>query len=209
MSTKNPQVQLKLPKKQSQLKEFWHIFKSNRPAMVGLVIVVILFAIAACADLIVPYEKAIDQTLSERMEPPSEEHIFGMDPLGRDVFARIIHGSRVSLTMGFIPTLVELFFGMFFGACAAYFGGWVDNLIMRLCDIFACISVGCGAAVPRVRMDKVHGAGHVPVLPDAFVRGSAGRAPDHSGKLRQPRDWPGISRSAGGHVLLRPDKAPV
>ncbi len=128
-----------LPRKQSQLREFWRTFCQNKAAVVGLVIVVILFILAFSAELIVPFETAIKQDVRNKLMGPSAEHIFGTDGLGRDLFARILHGAKVSLTMGFIPTLVSLFIGMLFGALAAYMGEWVDNLIMRLCDVFACI----------------------------------------------------------------------
>lgn len=129
----------KLPKKQSQLKEAWHTFTCNKPACVGLVFVIILFIIAFSAEKIVPFQKAIEMSVADRLAPPSKEHIFGMDALGRDMFARVIHGAKVSLTMGFAPTIIAMLIGMFFGACAAYFGKWVDAVIMRICDIFACI----------------------------------------------------------------------
>lgn len=130
---------IKLPKKQSQLREFWRAFSQNKPAVAGLVIVIALFIIAYSAEAIVPYEVAIKTDIPHKLTPPGGEHLLGTDHLGRDVFARVLHGAKVSLTMGFIPTLISLSFGMLFGALAAYFGGWVDNLIMRLCDIFACI----------------------------------------------------------------------
>ncbi len=133
------QLNSKLPKKQSQLREFWLAFRQNKPALVGLFVVILLFIIAFSADAIVPYEVAIKADIPRKLTPPNSEHLLGTDHLGRDVLARLLHGASVSLTMGFIPTLVSLFFGMLFGALAAYFGGWVENLIMRLCDVFACI----------------------------------------------------------------------
>jgi peptide/nickel transport system permease protein len=126
-------------KKQSQFKEFLRGFFANRVAVVGLVVVIVLMTLAFSAEYIVPYEMAIKQNIREKLASPGEKYPLGTDSLGRDVLARLLHGARVSLTMGFLPTLVSLFFGMTFGALAAYLGGWVENLIMRICDMFACI----------------------------------------------------------------------
>ena len=128
-------------KKQSQFLEFWRIFFQNKPATVGLVIVILLMLMVVFADQIVPEELAFEQHITKtgRFQTPSAEHIFGTDHLGRDLFARIVHGSRNSLTVGFIPTLVAMAGGMLLGACAAYFGKTTENIIMRICDVFACI----------------------------------------------------------------------
>ena len=128
-------------KKQSQFKEFWRIFFQSKPATVGLVLVILLLLMVIFAEQIVPYELAVEQhiTVEERLQPPSAEHIFGTDQVGRDMFARIVHGGRVSLTVGFIPVIISLIGGMLLGACAAYFGKTVENIIMRFCDVFACI----------------------------------------------------------------------
>ena len=134
-------TEMKPVKKQSQLREFWRVFSANKPAVIGLIIILFMFGVALFADQIVPYSEAIEQhmTAEERLIPPNSEHIFGTDSLGRDVFARIVHGGKISLTMGFIPTIVSMGVGMLLGACAAYFGGFIDNIIMRICDVFACI----------------------------------------------------------------------
>jgi len=132
-------IKLNTGKKESQFREFWRLFRKNKPAFFSLFVVIILFVLAFSAERIYPYEMAISTDIVNKLQPPSSEHIFGTDHLGRDVAARILHGAKVSLTMGFIPTLVSLFLGMILGASAAYFGGWVDNLIMRLCDVFTCI----------------------------------------------------------------------
>ena len=117
-------------KKQSQFKEFWRIFFQNKPATVGLVLVVLLLLMVIFAEQIVPYELAIEQhiTVEDRLQPPSAEHPFGTDHVGRDMFARIVHGGRVSLTVGFIPVIISLIGGMLLGACAAYFGKTVENV---------------------------------------------------------------------------------
>lgn len=73
------------------------------------------------------------------MQGPSAAHWFGTDELGRDVFSRILYGSRLSLTIGILPSIISLVVGIFFGLLAGYFGGWVDYVIMRLADIMLSI----------------------------------------------------------------------
>jgi peptide/nickel transport system permease protein len=126
-------------KKNSKLKETWRRFKKNKLAIIGLIFISILILTAIFADVIVPLEKGIRQNAAIRLQPPSAEHIFGTDEYGRDVFARIIHGSRLSLTIGFATTLFSLIAGSLLGSIAGYYGGKVDNIIMRICDVFACI----------------------------------------------------------------------
>lgn len=70
---------------------------------------------------------------------PSKDHILGTDDKGMDVFVRLMYGGRISLTIGFIVVILETIIGIFLGGLAGYFGGWVDNVIMRLVDIFNCI----------------------------------------------------------------------
>lgn len=126
-------------KRPSYLMEVWQAFRVNKPAVAGLVVVLLLFALALGAGLIMPYDTAITQSVRQKFSAPSLTHLFGTDNLGRDVLARILHGARVSLTMGFIPTIASMLLGMFFGGLAVYCGGWVENVIMRVCDIFNCI----------------------------------------------------------------------
>ena len=100
----------------------------------GLLLTVSLIVVALAAPLIAqrdPYQ----QNTSRRLEAPSREHILGLDDLGRDVFARIVFGARVSLRVGFSVVLIASLIGVTLGAMAGYFGGLMDTLIMRLCDI--------------------------------------------------------------------------
>ena len=129
----------KKSKKNSQLKEIWRRYKKNKSAMVGLVVLVIFALVAIFADVIVPYEKAIEQNGAVRLQGPNAEHWFGTDAFGRDTFARIVHGSRVSLSIGFAAVGISLIVGGFLGAAAGYYGGKTDNLIMRIMDVFTCV----------------------------------------------------------------------
>ncbi len=123
----------------SQLKEFWRRFRKNRTAMLGLCILTVIVGIAIFADLIVPYAKCIEQVGADRLQTPNPSHWFGTDELGRDLFSRVVHGSRYSLFVGVVTSLIALFVGAILGASAAYFGGMVDNVIMRIIDIFMCV----------------------------------------------------------------------
>ena len=128
-----------MTKRNSQLPEIWRRYKKNKAAMVGLVILIFIILIAVFADVIVPYEKCIEQVGSERLQGPSAAHWFGTDDLGRDLFARVIHGSRYSLLIGVSTSLMALAAGAILGASAGYFGGVVDNVISRIMDVFMCV----------------------------------------------------------------------
>ncbi len=107
--------------------------------MIGFVIFVVFALCAIFADVIVPYEKCLEQVGAERLQGPSLKHLMGTDNLGRDVFARVIHGSRISLSIGLLTSLLSVLLGGLFGATAGYYGGKIDNVIMRIMDVFAAI----------------------------------------------------------------------
>ena len=136
--TKTRSVKLQ-SKKSSQMKEIWRRFKKNKTAMLGLYILIITVLVAIFADLITPYQKAILQVGKERLQVPSAAHWFGTDGFGRDLFARVIHGSRYSLLIGVSTSIIALVLGGLLGAAAGYYGGKVDNFIMRIMDVFMCI----------------------------------------------------------------------
>ena len=121
-------------KKTNQMKEIWRRFRKSKTAMLGLCLLIFVLSIAVFADVITPYENAISQS-ANRLDGPSAAHIFGTDELGRDLFARIVHGSRYSLLIGVSTSVLALVIGGLLGAIAAYYGGWVDNIIMRLTDV--------------------------------------------------------------------------
>ena len=121
-------------KKTNQMKEIWRRFRKSKTAMLGLCLLIFVLSIAIFADVITPYENAISQS-ADRLDSPSAAHIFGTDELGRDLFARIVHGSRYSLLIGVSTSVLALVIGGLLGAIAAYYGGWVDNIIMRLTEV--------------------------------------------------------------------------
>lgn len=127
----------KAPKKQKH--QIWRRFIKNKPSIVGLVFIVILLLLAIFADVLFDYEYAIKQDAVNRLQPPSAEHWFGTDAYGRDVLARIIHGSRVSLAVAILTTFVSLTIASILGTVAAYYGKKLDTVIMRILDTFMCI----------------------------------------------------------------------
>ncbi len=122
-------------KKESQWKEVWRRFLKNRTAVLGLVLLVFILLVALFADLIVPYQKGIEQVGGARFTSPNAGHWFGTDNLGRDMFARIVHGSRYSLLIGISTSVFSLLIGGLIGAVCGYYGGRLDNIVMRLMDV--------------------------------------------------------------------------
>jgi peptide/nickel transport system permease protein len=118
-------------------REFWARLKRNRMAMTGLGLVLGLFVVSIFAPWLAPYDpNHID--LKQVLMAPSQAHLLGTDTLGRDVFSRIIFGSRVSLKVGFVAVGLATLIGLLVGALAGYYGGWVDQLLMRLVDLMLC-----------------------------------------------------------------------
>lgn len=128
----------KIPKKQSQLLVMWRRLKRSKMAMCGLAIIGLLFATAIFADIIAPYPYA-QQNLKETFQYPSFKHLFGTDDFGRDIFSRIVYGARISLEVGFLSVGISIIVGGFLGAIAGYYGGKLDQLIMRSMDILLSI----------------------------------------------------------------------
>ncbi|WP_449245387.1 oligopeptide ABC transporter permease [Desulfobacca acetoxidans] len=118
-------------------REFWPRFRRNRLALGGLLLVAGLFFVSILAPWLAPYDPGFIDIKAILM-PPSGAHLMGTDSLGRDVFSRIIYGAQISLKVGFVAVGLATFIGVLLGAVAGYYGGWVDNLLMRLVDIMLC-----------------------------------------------------------------------
>lgn len=133
-----PKIETK--KKRGQSAEIWRRLKRNKMAILGLVLITLMVVIAIFANVIADYETVvIKQNLSERLQAPSWSHILGTDEFGRDIFARIIHGARVSLKVGVLAVGFSIIIGGTLGAIAGYYGGHLDNIIMRIMDIFLAV----------------------------------------------------------------------
>ena len=124
----------------SQFKEVWKRLKKQPIAVIGAVVFLIILLLALFAPLIVNYEvDVIGQNAAERLQSPSWKHPCGTDEMGRDILARLIYGARFSLRVGILATIISALIGIPAGAIAGYFGGAVDNVIMRICDIIGGI----------------------------------------------------------------------
>jgi peptide/nickel transport system permease protein len=120
-----------------QSKVFWRYFKRNRLAVGGLAVIVVTFLIAGFASFLAPYDSG-KTDVSLKLQPPSLQHFLGTDQLGRDVFSRMLFGSRVSLSVGFVAVVISICIGIFVGAISGYYGRWIDSVLMRFVDIMLC-----------------------------------------------------------------------
>lgn len=115
--------------------EFWRKFKKQRVAVIAGCFVALLVALAIVAPWIVPYDAENFFDYDKLNAPPSLQHWFGVDPLGRDIFSRILMGARISLTAGFVSVAVGAVVGTALGLLAGYYEGLWDRIIMRICDV--------------------------------------------------------------------------
>lgn len=118
----------------SQRRRAWRTFSRNRTAVVGLVMVILLFVVAIFAPWIAPHNP-LEQSIVNRLQGPSPGYPLGRDAYGRDVLSRIIYGTRVALQVGVLSVLLGGIVGTTIGVTAAYFGGKLDSALMRLVDI--------------------------------------------------------------------------
>jgi peptide/nickel transport system permease protein len=112
-------------------------FFKNKMAVAGGFIVIFLFIVSVLAPWISPWDPN-EIGLANVLSPPSADHPFGTDQLGRDVFSRMIYGAGISLKVGFVATGIAILIGTILGALAGYYGRWVDAVIMRFVDIMLC-----------------------------------------------------------------------
>ncbi|MFO7662737.1 MAG: ABC transporter permease [Chloroflexota bacterium] len=117
----------------------WRRFRRHRMAMFGAIMLILLFVYSFGGGLIYTAERANFTDTSKRLSPPSREHPFGTDTVGRDVMARTIQGGRISLMIGLTAALLEIIIGVLIGAAAGFYGGTVDNLLMRFTEAMLII----------------------------------------------------------------------
>ena len=125
-------------KKRTPLMEVAFRLRKSPLAMAGLIIVLLLVFVAIFADALAPYNYA-KQNLMHMFEGPSKQFLLGTDEFGRDILSRLIYGARISLMVGFIAVSIALFAGGLLGAVSGYYGGWIDNAIMRVMDVLLSI----------------------------------------------------------------------
>lgn len=143
-----------------QLYRQWLAFRRNRLALAGLGIVVALLLVAAFAPLLAPQDP-LAQNLPGRLQPPSWQHLFGTDSLGRDIYSRIVYGTRVTLVIVILVVILVGPIGLLIGAASGYLGGWVDRLLMRITDVFL--------AFPRLVLALAFAAALGPGLENAVI----------------------------------------
>lgn len=128
-----------------------HRLKRSKTAMIGLTIVALLLLVALLADVVAPYSPT--ETTPESISPPTWQHLMGTDLLGRDVLSRVIYGSRVSVYVGVTSIVLAIFIGIPLGTVAGFYGGRVDQVIMRIMDIMLAFPIFLLAIVIMVILE--------------------------------------------------------
>ncbi|MGE7546341.1 MULTISPECIES: nickel transporter permease [Sporosarcina] len=138
MSELTPKVdgvaEVQLEKTTGPWREAWIGFRKSKVAVVGAAIV-LFFILLALFGPLVTKEGINEQLMADRLQPPSSEYWFGTDDFGRDIFSRIIHGARISLSVGFFSVVGSIVVGSILGIVAGYYGRWIDTIISRIFDI--------------------------------------------------------------------------
>ena len=129
---------VKPKKKESQLKDVWRRFRRNWAAMIGLVVMVLLVFTAIFANVIAP-EDPVAQDLNRTFLKPNSQNIMGTDNFGRDIFSRVVFGTRTSLQIGFTAVSVGLLIGLILGSISGFYAGQIDNVLMRFIDVLISI----------------------------------------------------------------------
>lgn len=135
MTAKSPKTKAR---KNNEFLRVLRQLSKNKAAMIGLVIFVLEIIIAIIAPLIAPYDYTM-LDMTNCFATPSLAHPFGCDDMGRDIFSRVLIGARYSISSGVLAVGIAMIFGMAIGAIAGFFGGWVDNIIMRILDVIQAI----------------------------------------------------------------------
>lgn len=115
------------------------IRRTNKKGMVGMIVLLFLLLVALLAPLLSPYDPHETGALEDILTPPSGTHWLGTDEVGRDLFSLVLHGARISLLVGFSCAFLSILIGSVIGLVSGYFGGWIDDLLMRMTDLFVVI----------------------------------------------------------------------
>lgn len=190
-------------RQQSRFVQFLQALFRTIPGKIGGTIILLMTVIAVAAPLIAPSDpNAMD--IPNRLSPPSMDHFFGTDETGRDVFSRVVYGSRISLRVGLIAVSIALVIGGILGMLAGFYGGWTDTLIMRLIDILLAFP-GFLLALAIIAMLG-------PSLINAMIAVGIGSAPGFARLLRgsvltvKQQDYVMAARVVGasnGHIMRR------
>ena len=137
---KNLSLAMEAQKSRSFWQDVGYRFIRNNKTIIGLIMLGIIVLMCIYGVLFLDYDTdVINQNMAIKLETPSMEHWFGTDSFGRDIFNRIVYGARYSLFIGFSSTIISLTIGSILGCIAGYFGGKIDNIIMRITDVFIAI----------------------------------------------------------------------
>ena len=140
MKKNTSQSQVQTLTNRSRFGELWHRLKRNKGALVGLTVIALLVLTAILTAVFVDYkEMIVRMNPAIRVQPPSLAHPFGTDDVGRDLFWRTLYGTRYSLIIGFGATAFAMIVGVFLGGVSGYFGGILEDIVMRVMDIFSSI----------------------------------------------------------------------
>ncbi|HHT16444.1 MAG TPA: ABC transporter permease [Papillibacter sp.] len=162
-------------KKQSRLRDIWRQLKKSKLSVVALIVLCLIILVAILAPVLAPYHYA-QQNAKLKNAPPSAQHLLGNDRLGRDILSRLIWGSRQSLQMGVLAVAIAAVVGILIGSVAGYYGGWVDNLSMRLLDIYQ--------AIPMFLLSVSLAAIMGPSLKNAIIALGVGTVPGYARIMR-------------------------
>lgn len=126
--------------KKGQFKEMWDRLKKSKRGMIALWCVIFIFLLAIFAGVLYDYQEyVVNQNPANKLQGPSWQHLMGTDAVGRDIAARLVYGARIAVQIGFGTTLLSLTAAIILGCSAAFFGGWVDIIIMRIMDVLQTI----------------------------------------------------------------------
>ena len=180
------------------LKDSFILWRRNHLMVVGTGIIIFLVLVAAIAPLLATHDP-YDQILPDRLLPPSAEHYFGTDSLGRDIYSRVVFGSRVTLTIAFLVAAISTPLGLVIGVLAGYFGGALDEILMRLSDVFL--------AFPKLILAIAFAAALGPGVENAIVAISVANWPSYARLARaetlsvRNNDYIQVIRSMGASNL--------
>ena len=135
--------------KNSEFRLFWRMLRKNKLAMLGLIILTLIVLTAIFANVLAPYDYTA-QNLANMKKFPSMEHPFGTDEFGRDILSRIIYGTRQSLVIGVGSIAIAVLAGGLIGLISGFYGGWLDNLLMRITDVMMAIVAALGSSLKNL-----------------------------------------------------------
>jgi peptide/nickel transport system permease protein len=179
-------------------KDSYILWRRNHLMVVGTGIIVFLLLVTAVAPLLATHDP-YEQILPDRLLPPSAQHYFGTDNLGRDIYSRVVYGSRVTLTIVFLVAVISTPLGLVVGVLAGYFGGALDEILMRLSDVFL--------AFPKLILAIAFAAALGPGVENAIVAISVANWPSYARLARaetlsvRNNDYIQVIRSMGASNL--------